>query len=109
MERPPRNGPRLRHARAENSTDWAASRAAAPSRKHASRSRVFINEGTNREGKRSGANSSLRTGTAGGNLAPMVKKLLHTRMRVNDLERTVKFYEQALELKVARRNVSPRG
>ena len=27
-----------------------------------------------------------------------VKKLLHTRMRVNDLERTVKFYEQALEL-----------
>lgn len=39
----------------------------------------------------------------------MVKKLLHTRMRVNDLERTVKFYEQALELKVARRSVSPRG
>jgi lactoylglutathione lyase len=39
----------------------------------------------------------------------MVKKLLHTRMRVNDLDRTVKFYEQALELKVARRSVSPRG
>ena len=39
----------------------------------------------------------------------MVKKLLHTRMRVNDLERTVKFYEQALELTVARRSVSPRG
>src|SRR5438552_1305109 len=39
----------------------------------------------------------------------MVKKLLHTRMRVNDLERTVKFYEQALNLKVARRSVSPRG
>src|SRR5215211_6783702 len=39
----------------------------------------------------------------------MVKKLLHTRMRVNDIERTVKFYEQALELKVARRSVSPRG
>ena len=39
----------------------------------------------------------------------MVKKLLHTRMRVNDLERTVKFYEQALDLKVARRSVSPRG
>jgi len=39
----------------------------------------------------------------------MVKKLLHTRMRVNDLERTVKFYEQALGLKVARRSVSPRG
>jgi lactoylglutathione lyase len=39
----------------------------------------------------------------------MVKKLLHTRMRVNDIERTVKFYENALELKVARRSVSPRG
>ena len=38
-----------------------------------------------------------------------VKKLLHTRMRVNDLERTVKFYEQALGLKVARRHTSPRG
>ena len=39
----------------------------------------------------------------------MVKKLLHTRMRVNDIERTVKFYEQALELKIARRSTSPRG
>jgi lactoylglutathione lyase len=39
----------------------------------------------------------------------MVKKLLHTRMRVNDIERTLKFYETALGLKVARRNVSPRG
>ena len=40
---------------------------------------------------------------------PMVKKLLHTRMRVNDLERTVKFYEHALGLKVSRRHTSPRG
>lgn len=39
----------------------------------------------------------------------MIKKLLHTRMRVNDLERTVKFYENALGLKVARRHTSPRG
>ena len=39
----------------------------------------------------------------------MVKKLLHTRMRVNDIERTIKFYETVLGLKVARRNVSPRG
>jgi len=39
----------------------------------------------------------------------MVKKLLHTRMRVNDLERTVKFYEDALGLKVGRRHTSPRG
>ena len=38
-----------------------------------------------------------------------VKKLLHTRMRVNDIERAVKFYEQALGLKVARRHTSPRG
>lgn len=30
-------------------------------------------------------------------------------MRVNDIERTIKFYETALGLKVARRNVSPRG
>jgi lactoylglutathione lyase len=39
----------------------------------------------------------------------MVKKLLHTRMRVNDLERTVRFYEDALGLKVGRRHTSPRG
>jgi lactoylglutathione lyase len=39
----------------------------------------------------------------------MVKKLLHTRMRVNDMERTVKFYEDALGLKVGRRHTSPRG
>lgn len=38
-----------------------------------------------------------------------VKKLLHTRMRVNDIEKTVKFYEQALGLKVSRRHTSPRG
>ncbi|MGH7996118.1 MAG: VOC family protein [Opitutaceae bacterium] len=40
---------------------------------------------------------------------PTVQKLLHTRMRVNDLERTVKFYEQALGLSVARSHTSPRG
>ncbi len=38
-----------------------------------------------------------------------VKKLLHTRLRVNDIERTVRFYEQALGLKVSRRHTSPRG
>ncbi len=38
-----------------------------------------------------------------------VKKLLHTRMRVNDIERSVRFYEQALGLTVARRHTSPRG
>ena|ERR1700678_61186 len=39
----------------------------------------------------------------------MLKKLLHTRMRMNDLERTVKFYEEILGLKVGRRHTSPRG
>ncbi|MDX2186724.1 MAG: VOC family protein [Opitutaceae bacterium] len=39
----------------------------------------------------------------------MIKKLLHTRMRVNDLTATVKFYEDALGLKVARSHTSPRG
>jgi len=39
----------------------------------------------------------------------MVKKLLHTRMRVNDIERTVRFYQEALGLTVARRHTSPRG
>jgi lactoylglutathione lyase len=38
-----------------------------------------------------------------------VQKLLHTRMRVNDLERTVKFYQEALGLEVSRRFLSPRG
>jgi lactoylglutathione lyase len=38
-----------------------------------------------------------------------VTKLLHTRMRVNDIEKTVKFYEQALGLVVTRRHTSPRG
>lgn len=38
-----------------------------------------------------------------------VKKLLHTRMRVNDLERTVKFYVDALGLECSRRHTSPRG
>jgi len=51
----------------------------------------------------------LRTRAPRRNIPPMVKKLLHTRMRVNDLERTVKFYEDAFGLKVGRRHTSPRG
>ncbi|MBP6507024.1 MAG: VOC family protein [Opitutaceae bacterium] len=39
----------------------------------------------------------------------MVKKLLHTRMRVNDLAGTVKFYQDALGLKLSRQHTSPRG
>lgn len=39
----------------------------------------------------------------------MVKKLLHTRMRVNDIEKTIRFYVDVLGLKVAHDSVSPRG
>ena len=38
-----------------------------------------------------------------------VTKLLHTRYRVNDLERTVKFYRDLLGLEEVRRHKSPRG
>ena len=37
------------------------------------------------------------------------RKLLHTRYRVNDLERTVKFYCEVLGLEEIRRHKSPRG
>ncbi len=39
----------------------------------------------------------------------IVKRLLHTRYRVDDLDRTVKFYETVLGLKETRRHKSPRG
>jgi lactoylglutathione lyase len=38
-----------------------------------------------------------------------VRKLLHTRYRVNDLEKTVQFYSQVLGLAEVRRHKSPRG
>ena len=37
------------------------------------------------------------------------RKLLHTRYRVNDLERTVHFYKDVLGLEEVRRHKSPRG
>ena len=37
------------------------------------------------------------------------KRLLHTRYRVDDLERTVKFYREVLGLQEVRRHKSPRG
>ena len=37
------------------------------------------------------------------------RKLLHTRYRINDLERTVKFYREVLGLQETRRHKSPRG
>jgi lactoylglutathione lyase len=39
----------------------------------------------------------------------IVTTLLHTRYRVNDLERTVKFYREVLGLEEIRRHKSPRG
>jgi lactoylglutathione lyase len=36
-------------------------------------------------------------------------KLLHTRYRVSDLERTVRFYKEVLGLEELRRHKSPRG
>ena len=39
----------------------------------------------------------------------MVKKLLHTRMRVSDLDQTIAFYQEVLGLEVVERKVSPRG
>ena len=41
--------------------------------------------------------------------AMKVGKLLHTRYRVNDLERTVKFYRDVLGLAEIERHKSPRG
>ena len=39
----------------------------------------------------------------------IVKKFLHTRMRVNDLQATVAFYQKVFGLKVTREHQSPRG
>lgn len=38
-----------------------------------------------------------------------VKKLLHTRMRVSDMELTIAFYTEVLGLEVLERKTSPRG
>jgi lactoylglutathione lyase len=38
-----------------------------------------------------------------------VQKLLHTRYRLNDLEKSVRFYTQVLGLEEVRRHKSPRG
>src|SRR6478736_78 len=39
----------------------------------------------------------------------MVTKLLHTRYRVTDLEKTISFYKDVLGLEEVRRHKSPRG
>jgi lactoylglutathione lyase len=38
-----------------------------------------------------------------------VKKLLHTRMRVSDMDQTIQFYTDVLGLEVIERKTSPRG
>jgi len=38
-----------------------------------------------------------------------IKKLLHMRMRVSDMEQTLKFYRDVLGLEVVEQKVSPRG
>lgn len=38
-----------------------------------------------------------------------VTKLLHTRMRVSDMEQTIAFYREVLGLEVLERKTSPRG
>ena len=42
-------------------------------------------------------------------MSEIVSKFLHTRMRVDDLDATVAFYEKVFGLKVTRRHESPRG
>jgi len=39
----------------------------------------------------------------------MVRKLLHTRMRVSSLEETIRFYTEVLGLHLVERHESPRG
>ena len=39
----------------------------------------------------------------------IVSKLLHTRFRLNDLERSVRFYKEVLGLEEVKRHKSPRG
>ena len=42
-------------------------------------------------------------------MSPVVTKFLHTRMRVDDSDKTVAFYEKVFGLEVSRRHESPRG
>lgn len=39
----------------------------------------------------------------------MITRLLHTRYRVNDLDKTISFYKDVLGLEEVRRHTSPRG
>jgi lactoylglutathione lyase len=39
----------------------------------------------------------------------MIKKYLHTRIRVSDMDKTLRFYSEALGLKILENKTSPRG
>ncbi len=39
----------------------------------------------------------------------MIKRYLHTRIRVSDMDRTLRFYSEVLGLKVLENKTSPRG
>jgi lactoylglutathione lyase len=57
-----------------------------------------------------GANESCFIRESGyGEAMSKARKLLHTRYRVNDLEKTVRFYKDVLGLEEVRRHKSPRG
>ncbi|MDG1139305.1 MAG: VOC family protein [Opitutales bacterium] len=42
-------------------------------------------------------------------MSTLIKKFLHTRMRVNDLEKTLEFYTKVFGFEITRRHESPRG
>ena len=52
---------------------------------------------------------SLTGGPTARKVSPMITRLLHTRYRVNDLEKTVTFYKNIFGLKEISRTTSPRG
>ena len=51
----------------------------------------------------------MKLSVIGGNKIGMIRKLLHTRYRVTNLEKTVSFYRDVLGLKEVRRHTSGRG
>jgi lactoylglutathione lyase len=56
-----------------------------------------------------GFTSPLRVVPTRVTVPAMIKKLLHTRYRVSDLEKTIEFYRDVLGLELTDRSKSPRG
>jgi lactoylglutathione lyase len=59
--------------------------------------------------EQAGGAPNLKSSRVGRNKITMIKKLLHTRYRVSDLEKTVSFYRDVLGLEEVRRHTSGRG